>query len=146
LLVDTAARNFRLQAGSPCIDAGDPTTPFRVDLEGISAPQGAGVDIGAYEFCPTDVRTQPASDSGKTFAFTPNPVSGGFATVRCSQPLAGSATFEVFNASGRLVRSSFIVQRSSFRVDFRSMPAGVYLVRVTSDGASTTQKLVVAGN
>jgi len=145
-VADTAAHNFRLTDSSPCIDAGDPVTPFRVDLEGISAPQGAGVDIGAYEFCPTDVRTQPASDSGRTFAFTPNPVSGGFATVRCSQPSAGSATFEVFNTSGRLVRSSFVVQRSSFRVDLRSMPAGVYMVRVTAEGSSTTQKLVVAGN
>jgi len=146
LLVDTAARNFRLQAGSPCKDAGDPTTPPQYDIEGIAAPQDAAVDIGAYEFCQTDVRTQPASDSGKTFAFTPNPVSGGFATVRCSQPSAGSATFEVFNTSGRLVRSSFVVQRSSFRVDLRSMPAGVYMVRVTAEGSSTTQKLVVAGN
>jgi len=145
-VADTGAHDFRLSDSSPCIDAGDPTTPPRYDIEGITAPQDAAVDIGAYEFCQTGVKTPPESTSAKKFTIAPNPVSGGFATVRYNLPEAGSATFEVFNASGRLVRSSFVVQRSSFQIDLRSMPAGVYMVRVTSDGASSTQKLVVAGN
>jgi hypothetical protein len=85
-------------------------------------------------------------------AVSPNPLASGFATVRLSLPhcrtgaveaKAGSATLEVFNACGRLVHSSLAIRTSSFRLDLRSMPAGVYLVKVTTEGFSTTQKLVV---
>ena len=55
----------------------------------------------------------------------------------------GSATPEVFDASGRLVHSAYGIRDSEFRLDLRSMPAGVYLVKVATEGFSTTQKLVV---
>jgi hypothetical protein len=77
------------------------------------------------------------------FAISPNPLASGFAVLRYSLPKGRSATVEVLNASGRLVHSSFGIQNSSFRLDLRSMPAGVYLVRVETDGYSATQKLVV---
>lgn len=52
LWVDPALENFRLQAGSPCIDAGTEEalglTAF--DLDGDPRISGATVDIGAYEF------------------------------------------------------------------------------------------------
>jgi len=76
-------------------------------------------------------------------AISPNPLAGGFATVRYNLPKAGPATVEVFNAAGRLVLSSFVIRNSEFRLDLRSMPAGVYLVKVTAEGFSTTRKLVV---
>jgi hypothetical protein len=79
----------------------------------------------------------------RQLAISPNPLASGFAMLRCSLPKAGSATLEVFNASGRLVHSSFGIRNSEFRLDLRSMPAGVYLVKVTTEGFSTTQKLVV---
>ena len=73
----------------------------------------------------------------------PNPLASGFAVLRYSLPKGGSATVEVFNASGRLVQSSCGIRNASFRLDLRSMPAGVYLVRVETGGCSATQKLVV---
>ena len=42
-------------------------------------------------------------------SISPNPLASGFATVRCNLPKDGSATLEVFNASGRLVHSSFVI-------------------------------------
>ena len=50
LCVDTASYNFHLTATSPCIDAGDPTTLPGFDIEGVTTPQGAEIDIGAYEY------------------------------------------------------------------------------------------------
>jgi hypothetical protein len=49
--VDVANGNFRLQAGSPAIDAGVSLGSIvPTDTNGVLRPQGSGVDIGAYEF------------------------------------------------------------------------------------------------
>jgi PKD repeat protein len=41
--------SFRLGMGSPCIDAGASDGAPAADILGLSRPQGAGVDMGAYE-------------------------------------------------------------------------------------------------
>jgi hypothetical protein len=48
-LVNPAAGDFRLQAGSPAIDKGYPNG-LTTDKDGNARPRGNGVDIGAYEF------------------------------------------------------------------------------------------------
>lgn len=50
-LFDPASDDYRLQADSPAIDAGM-YVDVSNDIEGTSRPQGAAVDIGAYEFTP----------------------------------------------------------------------------------------------
>ncbi len=42
--------DLRLQAGSPCIDAGTATGAPTTDIIGIVRPQGSGIDMGAYEY------------------------------------------------------------------------------------------------
>jgi hypothetical protein len=42
--------NFHLQSYSPAIDAGTTLSDVTIDFEGTPRPQGAGYDIGAYEF------------------------------------------------------------------------------------------------
>ena len=51
MLVNVSGRDFRLQRGSPAIDAGvaDPNAPA-VDYVGTVRPQGRAFDIGAYEY------------------------------------------------------------------------------------------------
>jgi len=54
LFVNAAGGNFHLQASSPCIGAGastaiDPNIPV-IDYDGVSRPQGANWDMGAYEY------------------------------------------------------------------------------------------------
>lgn len=48
LLTNPAALNFTLQAGSPCLDAGE-AVGLTPDYAGVSVPQGSAPDIGAYE-------------------------------------------------------------------------------------------------
>lgn len=50
LFVNAAARNYRLQFGSPCIDAASATYAPDDDIRGVARPVGAGYDIGAYEY------------------------------------------------------------------------------------------------
>ncbi len=113
---------------------GNRTSEFwRYALASTDAPQPAHEGVMAAE----------TKLSGGQLAISPNPLASGFAVLRYSLPKGGSAAVEVFNASGRLVHSSFGIRNSSFRLDLRSMPAGVYLVRVETDGYSATQKLVI---
>jgi hypothetical protein len=44
-----ATLTHALLPGSPAIDAGDPTNAPPADQRGVARPQGAGVDIGAFE-------------------------------------------------------------------------------------------------
>jgi hypothetical protein len=89
----------------------------------------------------------PASSSSDarrcSFAIVPNPLATGFATVRFSAPISTPFSFRIYDATGRLVHSSFGIRASSFRLDPRSMPVGVYLVKLAADGFTATQKLVV---
>ena len=60
--VDPAARNFHLLSGSPAINVGANLATIVInDFDGISRPQGAVYDIGAYEFVgavpPTTINT-----------------------------------------------------------------------------------------
>lgn len=56
LFRDTAKHDFRLTKGSPCIDAGDPSTPQGRDFSKVPVPLGADqdglarADIGAFEY------------------------------------------------------------------------------------------------
>ena len=56
LFVNRFTRNFRLEAGSPCIDAGATNPAVAIDYEGAVRPQAgtpggpAKYDVGAYEY------------------------------------------------------------------------------------------------
>ncbi len=47
-----AEGSYGLSGASPCIDKGSDTAENNEDIDGIARPQGAGHDMGAYEFCP----------------------------------------------------------------------------------------------
>lgn len=63
LFVDMINSNYRLQPESPCIDAGTSAGAPGDDIEGVTRPQGAGYDMGAYEFGGTP-NVSPTADAG----------------------------------------------------------------------------------
>jgi hypothetical protein len=75
----------------------------------------------------------------------PNPLTGGIATLRYSLPMAGPATINVFDVTGRSVvkRTVTATLVGAVSLDVRSLSAGIYLVRFDTDGYTATQKLVV---
>jgi hypothetical protein len=50
MFTDAAAGNFTPLAGSPAIDAGTFVAQVTTDVVGAARPQGAGFDIGAFEY------------------------------------------------------------------------------------------------
>ncbi len=67
LFVDPASGDFQLQASSPALNAGSnsPGQFSATDILAVSRPQGAGMDMGAYERqgTPIAITQQPASGS-----------------------------------------------------------------------------------
>jgi hypothetical protein len=78
-------------------------------------------------------------------AISPNPLASGFAVLRYSLPKAGLATLNLFDVAGRTVLSQTMAvgRTGTASLDLRKLVAGVYMVRVTTEGFSTTRKLVV---
>jgi hypothetical protein len=75
----------------------------------------------------------------------PNPLASGYATIRYSLPKAGTATLSVSDVTGRVVMTRTLAasRTGAAGLDLRGLSAGVYLVKLSADGYTTSQKLVV---
>jgi hypothetical protein len=108
LFVNPAARDFHLQAGSPAIDKGIPVSGLLQDPDGVSRPQGAGWDVGAYEYRTMGIRNpQPEAEmpSQTLLRVYPNPF---FTKVFISWPNSwgnrSSLTIHIRNVADAVVR------------------------------------------
>jgi len=85
-------------------------------------------------------------DGSRAVRITPNPLRAGAATLSLSGPTrwsSGPVQMSILDVSGRCVHSSLIIGKSSFRLDLRSVSAGVYIVRLSGVDFAATQKLIV---
>ena len=62
--------DYHLKSSSPAIDRGTASNAPSIDMDGVTRPQGAGIDIGAYEF-KSSTSTPPPTTPPPT---TPPPV------------------------------------------------------------------------
>jgi hypothetical protein len=79
-----------------------------------------------------------------SFAIAPNPTAKVVA-VHYSLPEAGPATLNVYDVSGRVVLSQTIAagRTGTASLDLRKLGAGIYMVKLGTNGFSATQKLVI---
>ncbi len=101
--VDAAGGDFHLAAGSPAIDRGSPDRAPAADFDGVARPQGAGVDIGAFErpaapvpvtailFVPVVLRSEGRGGSFFTSELTLVNRGDGTASVRLDYTGAGGS-------------------------------------------------------
>ena len=86
-------QTFALLAGSPAIDAGNDASCPATDQRGISRPQGAHCDIGAFEYVflgtPTNTPTDTLTD---TATFTPASTPTDTATPTSTSPMTPTGT------------------------------------------------------
>jgi hypothetical protein len=80
-----------------------------------------------------------------SMAVSPNPLATGYATLRYNLPKSGVMMLNVYDVTGRTVitRTLNTGRTGSTALDLRNLSAGVYLVKLSSDGYTTSQKLVV---
>ena len=80
-----------------------------------------------------------------SIAISPNPLSGGFATLQYNLPRAGQCRVCVYDVTGRTVvnRTLAAATSGSATLDLQHLNNGVYLVKLTSQDLASTRKLVV---
>jgi len=77
-------------------------------------------------------------------AIGPNPFAGGLVRLNLGRTVSQRATVRLYDASGRSVAVWHpLLQNGAADLNARHLAAGVYLVRVETDGYSATQKLVI---
>lgn len=121
------------------------------NLVGASIPTGTSSVIGlggefngTYQVLPryvTDVAGATLSvDSFElsNFSVFPNPTSTGFVNIKTTSNEAVNVT--VFNILGKQVISQELTNK---KLDVSNLNSGVYLVKLTQNGNSTTKKLVI---
>jgi parallel beta-helix repeat protein len=140
MFADTATGDYHLLAGSPCIDAGDPTLPFD--------PDTTIADIGAFYF--DQLATEPpAILLPTTFALYPNWPNPFNSTtmIRYDVPQAGKVSLTIFNLLGQRVTTLFDGQQvaGSYTIswDAADLPSGVYLCRMQTQGFMQTRKMLL---
>ncbi len=116
LFVDAAARDFRLKAGSPAIDAGSATGTNR-DYLGNGRPQGRAYDLGAHEFQQQAATARSlyyprlVTTNGSPASFD-NSEYTGIAVANLSNSTA-TLTFTALNRSGTALTGAGITNPSS---------------------------------
>ena len=119
-------------------------TAIQIGLESsVSEPyaNGAGpanmVDnVRIMRSNPTGVKENALQTAINVF---PNPSTGEFSV---SVPTAKAFTLEVTDLTGRVIAKE-VIRNSNTKVDLKGQAKGVYLLKITSEGASAVQKLIV---
>ncbi|MBN2465432.1 S8 family serine peptidase, partial [candidate division WOR-3 bacterium] len=107
---------------------------WRYALGSVEAPQPSREGVMAAQTSLGDGR----------LTIGPSPLSGGVVHLNAGGTLAQSATVRLFDASGRQVAARNLTLRNGGAdFDVRHLAAGVYLVKVDTDGRSIMQKLVI---
>jgi hypothetical protein len=130
---------------SPCIDAGDPSSPYNLQPK----PNGGRIEMGAYGDTATASKADPPGPSGvAAVTAVASCGTGGGAQITVNLSAAATVEVSVTNLAGREV--AVLTERdlpegiSVIPWDGRStsgtrVPAGRYVVRVTARSADGRQ-------
>ena len=109
-----------------------------------STPGGAGPPMGDASNRDGVVAEKRRLDE-PFLTLVPNPLSGGFVTLRYSLPGPGVAVARVYDVTGRPVLPAALItdRDGTALLDLRSLDAGVYLLKVEGTSFATVRKLVI---
>ena len=127
--------NFSLKANSPAIDKGTNAAGqfSQTDILGISRPQGARPDIGAYEFktqaAIITALTEPVTS--ESIAVYPNPAND-MITVKWKPNGSGRGRVEVLNCLGQSMVQQPL-RLATERVNIEKLTNGLYILLIYRD-------------
>ena len=133
IFVNPAGADFHLLSASQAIDNGSALVSSVVlkDMELNSRPQGAGYDMGCYEYMlPTSI---PENFTDNDCTVFPNP-----ATTTLMVTMNDERALEIYNMTGQLL-NTYRLSKGSHAIDISHLASGLYLIRSGKAG----KKLVV---
>ncbi|MBL7191584.1 right-handed parallel beta-helix repeat-containing protein [bacterium] len=143
LFVNPAGGDFHLQAGSPCIDAGDPDSP--------PDPDGSIADMGAFPYDSSWVSVdepkicQIPAETSLHHPY-PNPFNPS-TVISFELKDAGEVSLIVYDIQGRevqtLVTGHLSLGYHEVVFDGTDLSSGIYFVRLTVDSRQSTVKKMV---
>ena len=92
------AASFKLQSGSPCIDAGISYGGINTDISGTARPQGAAPDIGCFEFA----SGPPVDPTWAPYGTQSYPAFGGDFTINRSLSLTANYKLPADNSPNQV--------------------------------------------
>ena len=141
LFVDPENGDFHLQAGSPCIDSGDPNSPLD--------PDSTRADIGAFFFEHTVGVDNELTELPSGFALLqnyPNPFNPS-TTIEYSLDKPTQVNLVIYNLLGQQVALLFndIKSTGNYAItwDASGYPSGVYFAKLISGERNETIKMVL---
>jgi hypothetical protein len=139
--VNPSSGDYHLQSSSPCIDAGDPTSPLD--------PDSTIADIGVFYFDQLGVINHPNPIQPTSYALLP-PYPNPFNSVLIipfTIPIEKEVTINIYNILGQKVQEFTFPSLSPgvHRVVWNSgsCASGLYVIRLISDGKEFKQKVIL---
>ncbi len=138
---DTAAGDYHLTAGSPCIDAGDPALEHD--------PDGTVADMGAFYYPHTVDAADEIGATVRDYRLEQNYPNPFNAQTRISfeVPQSGNATLQVFDLTGRLVQTltdgMIAAGTHEVNVDASALPSGMYIYRLQAGDVNEAKKMLL---
>jgi parallel beta-helix repeat protein len=140
VFVNPAAFDFHLLASGPAVDAGTSQNAPAVDLEGTARPQGAAVDVGAYELVDDDA-PPPGNDPPTDISLSGSSVKEGAAVgavvglLSAVDPNVGQThTFALLNNAGGRFAISGNQLVVAGGLNYEALASHVVTVRATDSG------------
>lgn len=139
--------DFRLQKGSPCIDAGNPIVPdFMVeglDLGGIIRVSNGRIDLGAFEYSENAVpETSVAIGKARLIG---NPLNDQ-SRIELEESVSGEVTVAVYSMTGRCVARKVFGIGNTKSLEIGNMvgrlTSGLYLIEIIGKDSHFTLKAV----
>jgi predicted outer membrane repeat protein len=142
LFVDTLNNDCHLSENSPCIDAGDPMSPYD--------PDGTIADIGAFyyeQMVDVDFESPGPPISIKLSPNYPNPFNAR-TTINYSLPQPSDVRLDIYDILGRRVHTLFDGRQTagehSIIWETDRFSSGIYFYNLTAGGINQTRKMLLA--
>jgi hypothetical protein len=126
----TAGSDFHLKSTSPAIDKGTATNAPLTDFDGTTRPQGAGYDMGAYEYKLTTGILETTHTS--IITIYPNPFAINF-TINISDEITlKEAAIKIYDLCGKEIKVVTITNNETI-INRAELQSGIYFYSIINN-------------